>query len=69
MKSEMQSNRSSQGIDLLLILAVIFVTFKLAGIIEWSWLAVLTPIWFPIGIMLLTLTGTCIITAIIKLMR
>jgi len=33
------------GPNLVNILLVLFVAFKLAGIITWSWLWVLSPIW------------------------
>lgn len=32
------------------ILGLIFITLKLTGHIEWSWLWVLSPFWIPIAI-------------------
>jgi hypothetical protein len=33
-------------------LTLLFVAFKLAGIINWSWIAVFAPIWIPVSIIL-----------------
>lgn len=35
------------------ILGIVFVTLKLSGVIEWSWLWVLAPFWIPIGVSIL----------------
>jgi CHASE2 domain-containing sensor protein len=32
------------------VLAIIFITLKLLGIIAWSWLWVLAPLWVPFAI-------------------
>ena len=48
-------------IGLLGILTIAFVTLKLVGAINWSWLWVLSPIWLPAAIfvaaLLITLIG------------
>ena len=31
-------------------LTILFIAFKLAGLIEWSWIKVLIPLWVEIGI-------------------
>lgn len=33
--------------DFLAVLSLIFITLKLFGVIDWSWWAVLSPIWVP----------------------
>ena len=33
------------------ILGVLFVTFKLAGVIAWPWVWVLAPFWVPLALM------------------
>jgi hypothetical protein len=44
-----------QAVSFANLLAVAFVILKLVGVIEWSWLWVLAPIWIPacLGIFLL----------------
>lgn len=44
MKNE---NRGLNDMDLLLIL---FIGLKLAGVISWSWIWVLAPMWIPLAI-------------------
>ncbi|MCV0439847.1 MAG: hypothetical protein K5880_14605 [Hydrogenophaga sp.] len=34
------------------LLAVLFIGLKLGGIIDWSWLWVLSPLWIPLAIVL-----------------
>lgn len=52
-------------------LALIFITLKLTGVINWSWLWVLSPLWIPVTILLSVLIlGTLIyfvICAYVKL--
>lgn len=42
-----------QGLGFLEILLFIFITLKLTGVISWSWLWVLSPIWVPAGLIIL----------------
>jgi hypothetical protein len=37
----------------MMILALIFITLKLTGVIAWSWLWVLAPIWIPLVLVLI----------------
>ena len=32
------------------LLAILFITLKLTGVIAWSWLWVLSPLWIPLSI-------------------
>ncbi|QBP32920.1 gp20 [Shigella phage Buco] len=41
------SNKSN-GIGLASVLGVVFVTLKLCGVINWSWVWVLAPWWLPL---------------------
>lgn len=48
------------------ILALVFITLKLAGIgavATWSWWAVLSPIWVPVALLLVVLV-ICVIFAV-----
>jgi hypothetical protein len=44
----MSENHSSYQLGFFSILALIFITLKLCGVIAWSWLVVLSPIWLPL---------------------
>lgn len=34
------------------LLAIVFITLKLTGVITWSWLWVLAPLWIPLALVL-----------------
>ena len=64
----MSSNRnsSSSGIGICGVLTIVFVVLKLVGVINWSWLWVLCPLWIDI---LLTVIVLVIIAIIDKRIR
>ena len=45
----MSNNKGTKegGVGFLGLLQLVFIVLKLVGVIEWSWLWVLTPIWLP----------------------
>lgn len=43
---------SAGGTGFFTILSVVFITLKLCGVINWSWVWVLSPIWIPLIIVL-----------------
>ena len=43
------------GISFLELLAIVFIALKLMGYIQWSWWLVLSPLWFPIILLILVL--------------
>ena len=51
----MDNNNTSNGIGFAGLLTLIFITLKLIGVINWSWLWVLSPLWisFIIGIIII----------------
>ena len=51
--SNNSNSGGSTGVGLTDILLVVFIVLKLCGIINWSWLWVLSPLWIPIVIVLL----------------
>ena len=61
----MSDNKSttSSGIGFSSLLAILFITLKLTGVITWSWLWVLAPIWIPfvIVVFVLIIAGIVII--------
>lgn len=47
-----RNNTTAGGIGFCGLLAVAFIVLKLTGVINWSWLWVLAPIWIPTAITL-----------------
>lgn len=62
----MSSNKSNNsggakgGIGFCGLLAIAFIVLKLVGIIKWSWLWVLAPIWIPTVIVILLIIAIAI---------
>ena len=46
-----RNNGAAGGMTLSGTLAVIFIVLKLVGVIHWSWLWVLCPIWLPTAVL------------------
>ena len=46
------SNKKSASLGACDVLAIVFIVLKLLGIITWSWVWVLSPIWIPIIVVL-----------------
>jgi hypothetical protein len=44
---------NSGGIGFAGLLTIVFITLKLTGYIDWSWVWVLAPLWIPIVLVLL----------------
>lgn len=53
--SNNSSNSTAGGIGFTGVLTIVFVVLKLCGVIHWSWLWVLAPLWMPIVIVLFIL--------------
>lgn len=70
MSNENKTVIKKQGLSFSSLLTIIFIVLKLIGVIEWSWLWVLSPLWISVGLSLaIYLIGMLIIgiIAIIKL--
>lgn len=50
MRRYQNNNSPSGGLGLSGVLTVVFVVLKLCGLIDWSWLWVLSPVWISIGL-------------------
>lgn len=61
---------SSSGIGFTGLLTILFIGLKLGGVITWSWVWVLSPLWISaaivMGILLLVLLGFLIVLAFNK---
>lgn len=55
----------SAGIGFFGLLAIVFIVLKLVGIIKWSWLWVLAPIWGPLAVVGAILIFVAILAAIV----
>lgn len=53
--SENKNNTVSGGIGFSGLLTIVFITLKLLGVINWSWLWVLSPIWISMAIAVIIL--------------
>lgn len=49
------NSQASGGVGFFGILTLIFITLKLLGVINWSWVWVLAPAWIPVAIVLVIL--------------
>ncbi len=47
MNDRKNSGASSGGVGFIGLLTIAFIVLKLCGVIKWSWLWVLSPIWIP----------------------
>jgi hypothetical protein len=45
MKNNNNNNGGSHGLGFMSVLAIVFIILKLCGVIHWSWLWVLCPLW------------------------
>lgn len=70
MSNENKTVIKKQGLSFSGLLTIIFIVLKLIGVIEWSWVWVLSPLWISVGLSLaIYLIGMLVvgIIAIIKL--
>ena len=49
------------------LLTVVFITLKLTHYIDWSWWWMLSPIWIPLGVVLIVITIIGIVWLVITL--
>jgi hypothetical protein len=63
----MADSTSSGGISFGGLLAIVFITLKLTGYIDWSWWWVLSPFWIPLVIFFGVLLIGSIVTVLVAL--
>lgn len=56
-RGESMKDRNRSSIGILDVLLVIFIVLKLIGVINWSWVWVLSPLWGSILFVLIILFG------------
>ena len=59
------NNSKSAGIGFTGLLAITFIILKLCGVITWSWLWILSPIWIPLALVLVVSIIYIIISLVI----
>jgi hypothetical protein len=63
-----ESDKTSGGIGLCGLLAIVFITLKLVKAIGWPWIWVLSPIWIP-AVIGLAIAIVWIIAVLVKAMK
>jgi hypothetical protein len=48
-KKTNEISRSTLGSSVIITLSIVFATFKLTGVINWSWWWVTSPLWLPLA--------------------
>lgn len=48
--SNVNASVSPGGLGLVSVLTILFVVLKLVGVISWSWIWVLSPLWIGVGL-------------------
>lgn len=61
MSSSENKNNSSGGIGFVGLLTIAFIVLKLVGVINWSWVWVLSPIWISASVFLIIVTVATIL--------
>lgn len=59
-----EAKTRSGGIGFTGLLTIVFIVLKLVGVINWSWLWVLSPIWITVSAVILLLLIAAILDAI-----
>lgn len=60
-------SNKSDGIGFVGMLTIVFITLKLLGVISWSWVWVLAPIWIKIIFVILVIMVIAIVKALKEL--
>lgn len=59
-----KNNSSAGGIGLIVLMAIMFITLKLTGVIGWSWWWVLSPLWIPASFVAAVIIASLFILAV-----
>lgn len=62
-----KDNKSCAGIAFTYLLAITFIVLKLTGVIDWSWIWVLCPLWIGAGVIVVVIIISCIIGKILMI--
>ena len=64
-----KDNKSCAGIVFTDLLAITFIVLKLTGVIDWSWVWVLCPLWIGAGVIVVVIIISCIIEKILMIKK
>jgi len=64
----MANENTSNGIGFGTVLFFIFMTLKLAGLIDWSWWWVTSPLWIPVALVV-AVGGIWFLATLIKILK
>ena len=67
--SESSSSSSSGGIGFSSLLTILFIGLKLGGVISWSWLWVLSPLWISLIFVIVLLIFLLVALIIAELLK
>jgi hypothetical protein len=62
----MTTNTKNDGTNLTGVLLVVFIVLKLTNLINWSWLWVLSPLWIPVGMVVVFTVLTALVVLIME---
>lgn len=60
-KVAVQTQSQSAGVGFAGLLTIAFIVLKLTGVITWSWLWVLSPIWISFALFVVILLGVAVV--------
>ena len=60
------SSASAGGIGFVGLLTIAFIVLKLIGVISWSWLWVLSPVWISFAIIVAMVVVTAIVCLLVR---
>ena len=64
-----KDNKSCAGIAFTDLRAITFIIRKLTGVIDWSWVWVLCPLWIGAGVIVVVIIISCIIGKILMIKK
>jgi len=64
----MSDNNSSGGIGVFGLLAIVFITLKLTGVISWSWWLITSPLWGGFAFLLVILVFVLLFAGVVTLL-
>lgn len=65
----MENKNSSEGVGYAGALQIVFIALKLCGVISWSWLWVLSPLWITAALAVALLAIGLIVSCIVHLLE
>ena len=65
--NDVSSNTTGGGIGFVGLLTIVFITLKLLGVITWSWVWVLAPLWISLAIGIIAIPVILVIAVIMAL--